>query len=136
MCFYRRFADRAIAKMFLYTIYSMLALEIASMITASSLIFTMCLPFGSFWNMVDPAWAAVHSYKCLPRALLICLASTISAMQDFAATLLPLPLVWSIAVTRRQKFLIGGVVFRGHLLGGSGDREGLGCFEALFGEPG
>lgn len=112
--FYRRFARSSLSKAFMWDIYIMIALQIGYMISGVIILPLQCQPMSAIWNQFNPAWAAAHPYHCINRWAFTTLGSTFSVMQDLAAFLLPLPLVWGLATSRLHK-LGATAIFAGGL---------------------
>ncbi|KAK5111850.1 hypothetical protein LTR85_011748 [Meristemomyces frigidus] len=74
--------------------------------TVLSAIF-MCGPIASFWNMDIFSWGQAH---CLPRMTIWYLNAAVNIFTDCAVFLLPLPIIHSLEIPRKQNTCIISVL--------------------------
>lgn len=76
-------------------------------ITSLILKIRICWPISAYWHL--------QMDKCLDQSAIILGDSIISTVTDAIILLLPLPLTWSLQITRGRKLRVGGMLAVGGL---------------------
>ena len=76
-------------------------------ITSLILKIRICWPISAYWHL--------EMDKCLDQSAIILGDSIISTVTDAIILLLPLPLTWSLQITRGRKLRVGGMLAVGGL---------------------
>jgi hypothetical protein len=81
-----------------------------------------CRPTNAYWLEADPTWLAQgHSYHCAHiEGIILPLYSALSVVGDAYSTTLPLCLVYSLKIGRRQKMSLYCLFALGYLVVGAG----------------
>lgn len=84
---------------------------IAYMITFNLTLFFGCKPIKAYWMQVDFTWYMANKSKmhCMDEGADYLAASVISVVQDFLACCLPIMIMWTLQIPKRQKLALGGV---------------------------
>lgn len=88
-------------------IYAFGVILIIYYITSWILKIRICLPISAYWHL--------ETDKCLDQSAIILGDSIMSTVTDAIILLLPLPLTWSLQITRNRKLRVGGMLAVGGL---------------------
>ncbi|GME58777.1 putative integral membrane protein [Neofusicoccum parvum] len=111
LCFYRRLGSGTISKWYLMAVKASIIFVIAYMITFNLTLFFGCNPIKAYWMQVDFMWYMANKSKmhCMDEGADYLAASVISVVQDFLACCLPIMIMWTLQIPKRQKLALGGV---------------------------
>lgn len=111
LLFYRRLSGN-FSKIFLVATWSGIVYNMLYMFVCLVLLLVECKPVSAYWLAFDPAWVKEgHTYKCLSpgESLTLPMSGAFSVLGDFYSTALPLCLVYSLDLPRRQKIALYGL---------------------------
>ncbi|KAK7702658.1 hypothetical protein SLS57_011269 [Botryosphaeria dothidea] len=109
--FYRRLGSGSLSKWYLTAVKASIAFVFAYMITFELTLFFGCTPIHAYWMQVDFHWYLANKSKfhCMDEGADYMAASVISVVQDFLACCLPIMIMWTLQIPKRQKIALGGV---------------------------
>ena len=113
---YRRIASRTSRRM-VWTIYILIALFVAfALMVALGLTFG-CRPFNSYWLSVNPIWRQLHQgeYTCWDEGAFTVALSVVNMMQDLVVYVLPMPTIYRLKISRREKIALVAIFGVGFL---------------------
>ena len=79
-----------------------------------------CQPIKAYWYRVDIAWAASHDWHCGSENIGLPTSGALSVVGDFYSALLPMLLIMSLDLPRRQKFSLYALFAIAFLVVGAG----------------
>ncbi|OGM50659.1 integral membrane protein [Aspergillus bombycis] len=115
LLFYRRMGFRSVSQGFMLTTWVSIFSIIGYSIAFLAVIFGSCQPLHAFWDQIDPAWAASHTWKCYNEAVHILVATSVALIQDVVVTTLPAILCWNLRISFREKIALGSIFVVGYL---------------------
>ncbi|KAI9678962.1 MAG: hypothetical protein M1829_001947 [Trizodia sp. TS-e1964] len=83
-------------------LYIMAGLIVAKTIAFEFVVLFQCHPISDTWNLGD-------SRNCINFDFALTFSSTFNMVSDFAILILPLPVVWTLKISRRKKVILTGV---------------------------
>ena len=107
LLFYRRLTSRA-SETFLRIVWVMIAVFVSTLISICVASFLICRPFSATWVVVNPFWALQNKgkYQCFDEGALFVAGSALSMAQDFIVCVMPLPVIWTLNISMRQKIAL------------------------------
>jgi hypothetical protein len=115
LCFYRRFTSEFVSKRFLYWVRGSILYVVCCCITFVTLFVFTCLPVEAYWRIFDYAWRMRHEFKCIDEGAAVIAGCIVSLVQDIYVCALPVFLVWSLQMPKRQKAALIGIFVLGVL---------------------
>jgi hypothetical protein len=103
LCFYRRLANGAIGRTFVYWVWGSIAFVIIYFISFTLAIVFTCTPVEGYWRMFDIMWRLQNEMTCRNEGAMIVGVVVVSTVQDFVICALPIFLVWNLQIPKRQK---------------------------------
>lgn len=109
LLFYRRLSQRTVSRFFYWITWFTIGFVVVYTVAFILYSILACQPLSDYWDQVDVVkLAAGYKYNCLDEGASILIAGINSAVQDFAATLLPTLLYWNLKLPIRQKIALFG----------------------------
>jgi hypothetical protein len=101
LLFYRRLSSGTVTPTFHWMLRGAIAF----------IVLTFCRPLNAFWNQVDFEWNITHQpgrdYVCYNEPLHYFFNISITVLQDFMVTLMPMALFYKLKMPIRQKVALG-----------------------------
>jgi hypothetical protein len=121
LLFYRRLSLQ-VSSLFLWATWIGISYNVLGYVTYSLNIVLQCRPTGAYWLASDPRWLAEgHTYTCANIEHIVQpLYCGLSVIGDLYGTTLPLCLVYSLQMSRRQKMSLYFLFALGYVVVGAG----------------
>lgn len=84
-------------------IHIFIAILVLAYIPIEGLKIFICRPLSAFWDIVETSGVTGSNGKCFDQSVLFMCDIIIAIITDFLILIVPIPLVWSMDTTRRQK---------------------------------
>ena len=111
LCFYKRLTGPCTPLWYRWVIVIGLAFH-AAMLTAFFLCAVLaCRPLKAFWTPL-----ATFKYTCIDEGNYMLSFSIITIFLDFILLLLPVPIVWTLQLSRKQRVAVCGLFFMGFIV--------------------
>ena len=109
LCFYRRITSGSISKTFILWVWASIVFVVLYCIGFTLAIVFTCSPIQGYWRFFDIAWRMKNELKCQNEGAIIVAVVVVSTVQDFIICALPVFLVWSLQISKRQKMALIGI---------------------------
>jgi hypothetical protein len=111
LLFYRRLSSGTVTPTFHWMLRGAIAFIVLSFVAFTMTTLLSCRPLNAFWNQVDFEWNITHQpgrdYVCYNEPLHYFFNVTITVIQDFMVTLMPMALFYKLKMPIRQKVALG-----------------------------
>ena len=119
LIFYRRLSI-SFTRGFLIAVWLGIAYNVCMIVAFALTNAFICWPTQAFWLRYDLAWRTSHHWKCGNEGISLTTAAVASVVADLYCTILPLALVVTLKVPRRQKVALSFLFGLGFLACGGG----------------
>ncbi|KAH7405954.1 hypothetical protein DE146DRAFT_428840 [Phaeosphaeria sp. MPI-PUGE-AT-0046c] len=127
-CFYYRLVADTGKSWFKWLIHLNVAYTLAILISFPFIAVFMCSPVKAYWEI------RVEAGNCMDEGVATLVCGIINCVADFATTVTPLPLVWSLRMPARQRLAVGFLFGLGIIVTGAGIVRTWYIYRSLFGE--
>ena len=107
LLFYRRLSSGTFTPTFQWIMRGAIAFIVVTFVAFTMTTLLSCRPLNAFWNQVDFEWAITHKagrdYVCYNEPLHYFFNISITVIQDFMVTLMPMALFYQLKMPMRQK---------------------------------
>jgi hypothetical protein len=116
---YRRLTG-TVSRRFVIAIWIGIMYNIVLWIGFCGALIFLCSPINTYWKQVDLLWRASHHPHCGNESLMVTLTGILSIIGDFYSALLPILLIMSLNLSRRQKRSLNALFAIAFLVVGAG----------------
>ncbi|KAL8823936.1 MAG: hypothetical protein Q9191_005431 [Dirinaria sp. TL-2023a] len=101
LCFYHRLTGPCTPKWYKFSIFGGIIFQITMVLAYFIVALLACRPLKAFWEPL-----ATYHYTCIDEGKLMLSFSIITIFLDFIILLLPIPIVWKLQLSRKQRLAI------------------------------
>jgi hypothetical protein len=121
LLFYRRLSV-TFSRGFVIAVWVGIGYNIAYLIGFLIALLLVCHPVDAYWNAYNPAWLKTHigQFKCQTEQVSLPTSASLSVLGDFYSAALPMLLIFTLDLPRRQKWSLYGLFALAFLVVGAG----------------
>ncbi|KAB2569410.1 hypothetical protein DBV05_g11918 [Lasiodiplodia theobromae] len=116
LMFYRRLSEGSVTMSWIYIVRGFIVFVVLYCIIFTLMLFVDCRPLNSFWNKMNPVWAATHEHVCFNEGADFIASAVVSVVTDAAVCILPLLVVRRLRMPRKQKWALSALFGVGFFL--------------------